>query len=295
MNHLLCLGFGYTAAVLSTRLESIGWTVTGTKRALSSVRRPNGTLRRIIAFDGLSVSSELLEAIATATHVLVSIPPSKRRGLMVERLAKELGAAQKLRWIGYLSSTGVYGDRGGGWVTEEDKCQPTSERSKHRLLAEEQWLASGRRHRLPLHVFRLSGIYGSGRSVIDEIRQGRTPSRIHKKGQVFNRIHVEDIARVLLASTEKPNPGRVYNVSDDEPAAREVVIEFACRLLEREPGPIMPFEVAKHDLSPMALSFWSDNRRVSNRRLKDELEFQLRYPTYREGLRAIAKLPASES
>ncbi len=168
-------------------------------------------------------------------------------------------------------------------------CRPTSSRSKNRLLAEEQWLDLYTRAGLPVHIFRLAGIYGPGRSVIDEIASGKVPTRVHKEGQFFNRIHVGDICQTLLASIQRPHPGRVYNVADDEPSPQNEVIAYACRLLGREPGPLVAFEKAGGELSPMALSFWNDSRRVSNRRIREELEVDLLYPSYREGLRAIAE------
>jgi nucleoside-diphosphate-sugar epimerase len=195
---------------------------------------------------------------------------------------KGLRRCADLTWVGYLSTTGVYGDRGGAWVDEADAVAPTMARTRRRVAAEGHWLASG----LPVHIFRLAGIYGpgAGRNALDAVRGGRA-RRIVKTGQVFGRVHVDDIVQVLRASIARPNPGAIYNVADDEPAPPQDVIAFACQLLGVAPPPEMPFEAA--ELSPMARSFYADNRRVCNARIKRELGIKLRYPTYRDGLRVI--------
>lgn len=194
------------------------------------------------------------------------------------------GLGPRLRWLAYLSTTGVYGDRGGAWVDETTPLRPTSERGCRRLAAEEAWRALADRAHLPLHVFRLAGIYGPGRNPLRSVIDG-TAKRIVKTGQVFSRIHVEDIAAVLDASIARPNPGAAYNVCDDEPAPPQEVVLFAAGLLGRAPPPEVDFETA--DLTPMARSFYAESKRVSNRRIREELGVRLAYPTYREGLRAL--------
>ena len=176
----------------------------------------------------------------------------------------------------------MYGDRGGAWVSETDPVAPTLPRTRRRVAAEAAWLASG----LPAHIFRLAGIYGPGRgrNALEAVRAG-TARRIVKPGQVFGRVHVDDIVQVLRASIAKPNPGAVYNVADDEPAPPQDVIAFACALLGAQPPPEVPYEQA--DLSPMARSFYADSRRIRNQRIKRELGVRLRFPSYREGLAAI--------
>ena len=186
--------------------------------------------------------------------------------------------------MGYLSTTGVYGDHGGAWVDEATALTPNTERGQRRLAAEEQWLALHRDHGLPVHVFRLAGIYGPGRNTLDNLRDG-TAKRVVKPGQVFSRIHVDDIAGVLLASMARPNPGRAYNVADDEPCPPQDVVTFAAELLGLAPPHEIPFEDAR--LSPMARSFFADSKRVSNARIKSELGYSLRFPTYREGLKSL--------
>jgi nucleoside-diphosphate-sugar epimerase len=188
--------------------------------------------------------------------------------------------------VGYLSTTGVYGDRDGGWVDESSALKPTGERGRRRLAAEAAWLELHRRARLPVHIFRLAGIYGPGRSALDAVRAGRA-QRIDKPGQVFSRIHVADIVQVLRASMARPDPGAIYNLCDDDPAPPEAVIAFACELLGVPKSPLVPFAEAR--LSEMARSFYADNKRVSNRRIKEQLGVRLAYPSYKDGLRALLK------
>ncbi len=201
-------------------------------------------------------------------------------------MARDLAALGSLAWLGYLSSTNVYGDCGGDWVDERSPLKPSGERGRRRVAAEAGWLDLHRRVGLPVQLFRLAGIYGPGRSALDALKAG-TARRVAKPGQVFSRIHVEDLVQTLLASMARPDPGAVYNVCDDEPAAPEEVIAYAASLLGIAPPPLTDFAVA--DLSPLARSFYADNKRVSDRRIKDELGVALRYPTYREGLAALSR------
>ena len=191
-----------------------------------------------------------------------------------------------LAWAGYLSTTGVYGDTGGARVDETAAVNPTSERGRRRAEAEDGWLDLWRAAGVPVHVFRLSGIYGPGRSALGAVRAG-TARRIDKPGHLFARIHVDDIAVVLRASMARPDPGAVYNVCDDQPAPAADVVAFACEILGVDAPPLVPFRQAARDMSPMALSFWRDNRRVDNTRIKRELGVRLNFPDYRAGLRAV--------
>lgn len=196
------------------------------------------------------------------------------------------GGDAGFEWLGYFSRTGVYGDRGGGWVDETISLQPTSERGRRRVAAEQGWRGLWRDRSVPVHIFRLAGIYGPGRSLFDALRAG-TAKRIDKPGQVFSRIHVEDLARVLIASIERPHPGAVYNVCDDnvcddDPAPAEGVVTYAAGLLGIAVPPLVPLDAA--GLSPMALSFYDDNKRVSNRLIKTGLGVRLRYPDFRASL-----------
>ncbi len=272
--HLFCFGFGYCAQALARRLLARGWRVTGTGR--DPGRWPMAEVAAV-RFD--RDHPVPVERLAQATHILSSIPPDDEGDPVLDRHRDDL-ARLAPAWVGYLSTTGVYGDRGGAPVTETDALTPTGERGRRRVAAETGWAALG----LPLHRFRLAGIYGPGRSPLDSVRAGRA-HRAVKPGQLFSRIHVEDVASVLAASIARPNPGAAYNLADDEPAPPQDVVLHACRLLGVEPPPEVP--IAAAGLSPMALSFYQENKRVVNRRIKDELGVRLAYPTYREGLAAL--------
>ena len=224
-------------------------------------------------------------ALNRVTHLLVSIPPDAAGDPVLALHGKDIATlAGRLSWLGYLSTTGVYGDRGGGWVDETAELLPTGERGRRRVTAEQGWLELWHDRGMPVHIFRLAAIYGPGRSAFDALRAG-TAKRIDKPGQVFSRIHVEDLANVLIASMERPRPGAVYNVCDDDPAPPEAVVANAAELLGLAPPPLVPLEAA--GLSPMARSFYDDNKRVANRLIKTELGVSLRYPDYRIGLAAI--------
>lgn len=275
--HLFCFGFGYTAQVLARRLVAEGWRVSGTVR--QAMERPDV---RLLTFDRGRPLPE--DALAGVTHLLTSVPPDGDGDPVLDLAGPAiLKAGGSLQWLGYLSTTGVYGDWRGAWVDETSPLRPSSDRAWRRVTAEAAWLDLWRRHGLAVHLFRLAGIYGPGRSALEDVRAG-TARRIVKWGQVFSRIHVEDIATVLAASMAAPSPGAIYNVCDDEAAPPEEVIAFACSLLGVEPPPEIP--IADAALSPMAQSFWADNKRVSNQRIKRELGVRLRYPSFREGLRS---------
>ncbi len=203
---------------------------------------------------------------------------------MIAAFGAQLRASPALVWVGYLSTTGVYGNRDGGWVDETSELLPSSPRSQRRAAAEAAWLDFGRDRDCAVQIFRLAGIYGPGRNQLRAVRADEA-RRILRPGQVFSRIHVEDIASVLEASVARPNPGAIYNVCDQEAAEPAAVTLFACELLGRDPPPPVAYEEA--DLSPMAKTFWLDNKRVSNRRIREELGITFAYPTYREGLRAL--------
>jgi nucleoside-diphosphate-sugar epimerase len=218
------------------------------------------------------------------THILVSIPPDDLGDPVLDLHGSEIAAIPGLLWLGYLSTTGVYGDRAGGWVDERSRLRPSGPRGRRRVAAEAGWQGLWHRRGVPVHIFRVAGIYGPGRSPFDALRAG-TAKRFDKPGQVFSRIHVEDLASVLVASIARPRPGAIYNVCDDEPAASEAVIAHAASLLGLAAPPLVPFDDA--ELSPMAMSFYDDNKRVSNALIKSELGVALRHPNYRAGLAAI--------
>ena len=281
---LFCFGLGFSARTLARGLQARGWQVAGTVRSESSAEALAGEGFELLRLARDLPLPDLTAALAGTTHLLSSVAPDEAGDPVLDLAGPAIAACKSITWAGYLSTTGVYGSRDGGWVDESAELRPSSPRSRRRAAAEAAWLDLWRQEGLPVHLFRLAGIYGPGRNTLETIRQGKA-RRIDRPGQVFSRIHVEDIAQVLKASMARPNPGTIYNVCDDAPAEPAEVIAFASRLLGLEPPPLVPFEEA--DLSPMARTFWLDNKRVSNRRLKEELGVSFAYPSYREGLTAL--------
>ncbi|MFN0042533.1 MAG: SDR family oxidoreductase [Alphaproteobacteria bacterium] len=279
---LFCFGAGYSAGAFARLVRAEGWRVAGTCRTAGKQAALAAEGFETYRFDrGQKLDACALEG---ATHVLVSVPPDEQGDSVFEAHGCDLKTLPDLRWLGYLSTTGVYGDRGGDWVDEDSDLRATEPRSRRRIAAENAWLGLWREARVPVHIFRLAGIYGPGRSAFDALRSGNA-RRIHKPGQVFSRIHVEDIARILRASIARPAPGTIYNICDDAPAPADEVLAHAAALLGQEPPPLVPIERAA--LSEMAASFYRDNRRVRNARVKNELGIALLYPDYRRGLAAI--------
>ena len=282
-NRFFCVGYGYTADYLGHALQNqkSGWTIGGTTR--DEERRRELLARRIRAriFDNHQPIPDPRTLFNRFTHLLISTPPDDNGDPFFNMHADDLVHMPNLKWVGYLSSTGVYGNRNGEVVDENSEIRPTSQRGSRRALAEQQWLSLHERYGLPVHVFRLSGIYGPGRSALDSVRAG-VARRIEKQGHKFNRIHVDDIVQTLLASFQNPNPGGIYNLADDSPAASHEVIDAACRMLGIESPPLIQFEDA--DLAPIALSFYKDNKHVLNHKVKSELGVQLKYPDYQSGL-----------
>lgn len=277
---LLTLGHGYTAAALARRLGP-GWRIIGTTRRDEKAAR----LARAGVEPVIWPGADLGPRIAEATHILASMAPDPEGDPVLAAHADALAAAApRLRWVGYLSTTGVYGDHRGGWVDETTALAPTTVRGRRRELAEREWRVLAERSGLPLHIFRLAGIYGAGRGPFEKVRNG-TARRILRENQYFSRIHVEDIATVLAASIARPDPGRIYNVADDDPAPPEDVLTEAARLLGLPPPPEVPFETA--ELSELARSFYAESKRVRNDRIKRELGVRLAYPDYRAGLAAL--------
>lgn len=279
MNTLLCLGFGYCAEALARRLPANGnWRITGTARTPGGAKAIAAKSFEGLVFDGATIDASLEKAILQATHILVSAPPDADGDPVLHACQAHILASKSLTWLGYLSTIGVYGDSGGAWVDEDTPPRPTHERAARRLAAESSWIGQG------AQIFRIAGIYGPGRNALADLREG-TARRIVKPGQVFNRIHVADIAQCLDLATRNGRAGRVYNLTDDEPASPEAVFIEAARLLGLPPPAAIPFERA--ELSPMAASFYTDNRRVRNDRIKTELKVSLRYPSYHEGLAGL--------
>lgn len=280
--NILFFGYGYTARTLAGLLREEGWTLSGTARsAEKAAALADEGVSPVLWTEGGLDGAEIDRADA----VLISAPPSPEGCPAFAAARDSLTArAGEAHWIGYLSSNGVYGHHDGAWVDEGAALRPSTARARARIRAEADWAGLAAAWSLPLVIFRLPGIYGPGRSALDTVREGRA-QRVIKEGQVFNRMHVEDIARALSLSLADPGAGDLFNLADDEPAPPQDVIDYACRLLGVEPPPAVPFEEAA--LSEMARSFYADNKRVSNARAKRALGLSLLYPTYREGLDAI--------
>jgi len=287
---LFCFGLGFSASVLAQRLQEHGWRVAGTHQSADGVAAARALGIEAFQFGPDHPLDDPQGALSDTTHMVSSIPPSETGDPVIDSHRTELVELGSLQWIGYLSATSVYGDRAGALVTEADTLVPASTRARKRAHAESLWLDLWQRDGLPVHLFRLAGIYGSGRSALDQVRAGRA-KRIDKPGQKFSRIHVDDIATALVASLEAPNPGAIYNLCDDEPAPSAEVTAYACKLLGLDPPPLVPFDEAMKEMSPMAREFWADSRQISNRLMHEDLGITLRYPTYREGLRAILAQP----
>lgn len=279
---LFCFGLGFSALALARDLIEDGWSVAGTTRSDEKRSALEAEGIDVHLFSREQPLADPAAALDGVTHVVTSIAPDEEGDPVLGCHEKDLRVGDRIAWAGYLGTTGVYGDHQGGWVDETTPPAPSLARTKRRVAAEGHWLASG----LPVHIFRLAGIYGPGphRNALETVKSGRA-RRIVKPGQMFGRIHVEDIAQVLKASIAKPNPGAIYNVADDEPAPPQDVITYAAELLGLEPPPEVPFEEA--DISEAARSFYADNRRVANGRIRNELGVDLKHPNYRDGLRAI--------
>lgn len=280
---LFVFGLGYSADAFVRRVSSRCETITATTRSAEKAARLAERGIAPVLFDGTAPGNEVRAALADATHVLVSIAPGEAGDPVLAHHADDLAAARP-EWIGYLSTVGVYGNHDGGWVDEETPCRPVSRRSRQRVEAEEAWLAFAAKHGISVQIFRLSGIYGPGRNAFVNFEKG-TARRLIKPGQVFNRIHVEDIAGALEAAIDTAPATRIFNVTDDEPAPPQDVIAHAAELLGVAPPPEQDFETA--ELSPMARSFYGENKRVSNDRVKRELGYTFRYPDYRTALAAL--------
>ena len=301
-HHLLCLGFGYTAQFLAKRLlgpnslipfQGISGTTRGLNATKANAMAAIGVRPIILEGD----KTNLPAAITDSTHLLVSAAPPRKltleEGPNAENGNKIICPAldiirtldtSSLKWIGYLSSNGIYGNHDGAWVDETTPPNPTGARGHARLAAEKAWKNFGASKNIPVRIFRLPGIYGPGRSAIDNLRNG-TAKRIHKPGQVFNRMHVDDIAMALEKALFLNPPENIFNLCDDEPSAPQDVITYAAQLIGKEPPPIIDIEQA--GLSATGRSFYNDNKRVRNVLMKTALGLELQYPSYREGLQAI--------
>ncbi|SIO18664.1 SDR family oxidoreductase [Vannielia litorea] len=275
---LLSLGHGYSARALAAHIAPQGWHIIGTTRSADKLQAEHAEMH-------LWPGTDLAPLAARASHVLLNAGPGEEGDPFLPEIGSIL-AQTRPEWIGYLSTTGVYGDHSGAWVDEDTALAPSTRRGEMRVQAEAAWQGLAVTHGLPLHIFRLAGIYGPGRGPFAKVRSG-TARRIIKPGQVFSRIHVDDIAQGLAASMARPSPGTIYNLCDDDPAPPQDVIAHAAELLGLPVPPAIPFDEA--ELSPMARSFYAESKRVSNERIKRDLGVRLLYPTYREGLAALLR------
>ena len=281
---LFIFGLGFSGLEIARLAKAAGWSVAGTCTSEQKAEALRAQGIEAHRFDGTAALPA--KAMDGASHVLCTIAPGTT-GDPALRTGANL--RKRARWLGYLSTTGVYGDHGGGWVDEDTQPVPGQPRSIERLAAERAWQALGLEAGIAVDIFRLPGIYGPGRSAIDQVRAG-TARRIDKPGQVFSRIHVEDIAGTVLMAITGAHAGAIYNVADDLPASTSDVVAFACELVGKPVPPVIPWERAEPAMSAMARSFYAETRRVKNDRIKNELGVVLRYPTYREGLRSIAAM-----
>jgi nucleoside-diphosphate-sugar epimerase len=288
MTELICFGLGYCAehfvAAFGERFAHIEGTVRSAERTAVLNKILPGRLQAL-QFDGVAATADLEAAIARAGCALISIPPNERGDPVLACAGEALARAERLRAIVYLSTVGVYGDHGGAWVDEDTPPQPRAARSRHRLAAEAAWQELGAQLGIAVAILRLAGIYGPGQDALVRIARGDA-RRIVKPGQVFNHIHVADIAQAIAAALTQ-NASGIFNIADDEPCPQGDPLAFAAALLQRQAPPEVTFAEAAPAMSPMARSFWQDCRRVRNERLKRMLGVKLLYPTYREGLQAL--------
>jgi nucleoside-diphosphate-sugar epimerase len=279
-------GMGYSSLATARAVHALidpAIPIAGTTRSEEKLDALADSAIRAHLFDGLVPGATLAADLQQATHVVVSIPPDELGDPVLNFHRETLDRAANLQWLCYFSTVGVYGDFGGNWIDESAACKPANKRSQQRVEAEEHWRDYAAGRGLPLLILRLAGIYGPGRSAFDKLRDG-TARRIVKPDQVFNRIHVEDIGRVTALAAVAGLDG-AFNLADNEPAPPQDLVTFAAKLMGVEPPPEIPFETA--EMTPMARSFYSDNKRVSNRAIRQVLGIDLLYPTYREGLSAI--------
>jgi nucleoside-diphosphate-sugar epimerase len=280
---LFVFGLGNSAGAFARAMLTAGAKVSGTVRSAEKAALLRADGITALVFDGTAPSGEVIAALGDATHLVLSIPPGETGDPSLRFHAGDIRAASRLEWIGYLSTIGVYGDYGGAWVGERTTPHPRPGRSQHRLEAEKAWRALAEARGVPLAILRLAGIYGPGSNALKNLAEGKA-RRIVKQDQVFNRIHVDDIVATLHAALARKADG-IFNVCDDEPAPPQDVIEYAATLMRVPVPPAVDFDTA--DLTPMARSFYGENKRVLNRRIKQDLGVELRYPTYREGLAAL--------
>ncbi len=276
---LFVFGMGYSAQAVAEHSAAQFTSITGTTRSREKAVATGRAGTKYLLFDGEKPSEELVKALESATHLLISIAPGDQDPVLAA-IPDLRSLARNLQWVGYLSTVGVYGNHDGAWVDEDTDPLPVSKRSIQRLNAENAWQQFAEEAKLPLTIFRLSGIYGPGRNAFINIEAGKS-RRLVKPGQVFNRIHRDDIGRAVTLAMQGNIPGTI-NITDDEPSPPQHVVSFAHALMGKEPPPDIDFETA--DLTPMARSFYGENKRVANTRSKSELGMEYQWPDYRTAL-----------
>tara|TARA_B100001123_G_scaffold284003_1_gene316440 strand:+ start:5557 stop:6435 length:879 start_codon:yes stop_codon:yes gene_type:complete len=286
VQRLFVFGLGYVGLSFALAMRDAGWKVEGTCRTEKRRQELIQSGLEAFVFDGQNTLGEINQRIVLADAILSSVPPDTAGDPVLDIFGADILRKSSSSWLGYLSTTGVYGDWDGKEVNESSRLRATSDRGLRRIAAEKGWLRLTSRKSLLVHIFRLAGIYGPGRNILDKIRAG-TATRIQKPGHVFSRIHVDDIVSTLAASILRPRAGAIYNVCDNEPCSQPQIVEHGCQLLGQRLPPLIDFEARVKEMSPLARSFWEDRRRVSNRLIREELMVNLRFPTYREGLASL--------
>lgn len=282
---LMIFGFGFTSAAVASRLKQKHMAISGTTRSAEKAEMLKKQGVNPIIFDGENSNSQVMDGLAEATYLLVSIGPNAEGDPVLNSLKSNPELFKHLKWIGYLSTVGVYGNHDGEWVNEDTQCKPVSKRSIERVAAENEWLSLGESAGVPVAIFRLSGIYGPGRNIFMNIEKG-TARRLVKPNQVFNRIHREDIAQAVDLAIEKQASG-IFNITDDEPAPPQDVVTYAFDLVGKEPPEEIDFATA--DLTPMARSFYGENKRVSNTKSKEKLGMVYEWADYKTSLSRMWK------
>ena len=285
---LFCFGYGYVAEHLAKKLkeEDPSWQICGTTRDSDRLNAMRESGMKAYIYSDTHPFNDPLFILDGVTHILISIPPNAQGDVVFQTHERDILQIPSIRWIGYCSSTSVYGNRDGEWVDETSEVRPTSERGSKRARAESAWLKMRRIAGIPINIFRLAGIYGAGRSAIDSVKAGDS-RRIFKEGHVFNRMHIDDIVNVMIASMSQPHPGDMYNLADDMPSPSHELIYYACELLGKTPPALVNYEDI--EMAPIARSFYKDNKRIHNRKIKEKLGITLKYPNYIAGLEAIFK------
>lgn len=269
--HLFCFGLGYAAQYISSSLNP-DYKIGGTHTKADNLKKNEYIFNEEECFD--------LKVLDSVTHILISIPPAENGDPVYLKFSEHFKRLKNLKWIGYFSSSSVYGDHQGEWVNELSETKAFEDLGQNRLKAEKQWLKSD----LPINILRLSSIYGPKRSAFDIIKTGKA-TRIIKENHYFSRIHVQDLANITIAIMDNPNLGKIYNIADDSPAPNHEVITYACNLMKAEPPKMIRFEDA--NLSPAMANYYKSSKRVSNKKIKQDYNINLIFPSYREGL--IAK------